>query len=228
MATPARTHHPYYPQDLILNHYVANTYTVPQILACVAIAFSAIAAMAAALAHQQRQSTLKDRRAQWTFFWFFLCGMIHTVFEGYFGLHHATIAGETTLLAQVWKEYALSDSRYMTSNTLVLIMERITTLICGPLAFYCAWSLYHGLPARYLAQLMLSLCQIYSCTLYYLTSMVEGSPHCDPDPYYVYFYFVFFNSFWMIAPVLLLTESITALTNAVKKHEEELSTKSCK
>ncbi|KAF9967383.1 hypothetical protein BGZ70_009781 [Mortierella alpina] len=203
MATAVRTPHPYYPQDLVLNHYVANTYTVPQILGCVSIAFSTIAVMAAALAYQRRQSTLKGRRAQWTFFWFFLCGMIHTVFEGYFGLHHATIASETTLLAQVWKEYALSDSRYMTSNTLVLIMERITILV-------------------------LSLCQIYSCTLYYLTSMVEGSPHCDPDPYYVYFYFVFFNSFWMIAPILLLTESITALTKAVKKHEEELSKKSCK
>ncbi|KAF9938874.1 UDP-glucuronic acid decarboxylase 1 [Mortierella alpina] len=194
MATTLRTPHPYYPQDLVLNHYVGNTYTVPQILACVSIAFSAVAALAAALAYQQRHSTLKDRRAQWTFFWFFLCGMIHTVFEGYFGLHHVTIAGETSLLAQVWKEYALSDSRYMTSNTLVLIMERITI--------------------------------IYSCTLYYLTSLVEGSPHCDPHPYYVYFYFVFFNSFWMIAPVLLLKESITTLTNAVKKHEEQLSKKS--
>ncbi|KAG9320481.1 hypothetical protein KVV02_002338 [Mortierella alpina] len=227
MATTVRTPHPYYPQDLVLNHYVGNTYTVPQILACVSTAFSAVAAIAAALAYQQRHSTLKDRRAQWTFFWFFLCGMIHTVFEGYFGLHHVTIAGETSLLAQVWKEYALSDSRYMTSNTLVLIMERITILFCGPLSFYCAWSLYQGLSSRYIAQLVLSLCQIYSCTLYYLTSLVEGSPHCDPHPYYVYFYFVFFNSFWMIAPVLLLKESITTLTNAVKKHEEQLSKKSC-
>ena len=126
MATTVRTPHPYYPQDLVLNHYVRNTYTVPQILACVSIAFSAIAALAAALAYQQRQVTLKGWRAQWTFFWFILCGMIHTVFEGYFGLHHATLAGENSLLAQVWKEYALSDSRYMTSDTLVLIMERIT------------------------------------------------------------------------------------------------------
>ncbi|KAF9287484.1 hypothetical protein BGZ68_001750 [Mortierella alpina] len=190
----ARTPHPYYPQDLVLDHYVGNTYTVPEILACVSLAFSTIAVMAAVLAYQRRHSTLKDRRAQGTFFWFFLCGMIHTVFEGYFGLHHATIAGETTLLAQVWKEYALSDSRYMSSNTLVLIMERITI--------------------------------IYSCTLYYMTSLVEGAPHCDPHPYYVYFYFVFFNSFWMIAPVLLLKESITTLTNAVRKYEEH--SKSCK
>ncbi|KAF9961560.1 hypothetical protein BGZ72_003166 [Mortierella alpina] len=226
MATTVRTPHPYYPQDLVLNHYVRNTYTVPQILACVSIAFSAIAALAAALAYQQRQATLKGWRAQWTFFWFILCGMIHTVFEGYFGLHHATLAGENSLLAQVWKEYALSDSRYMTSDTLVLIMERITILFCGPLSFYCAWSLYHGLPSRYITQLVLSLCQIYSCTLYYLTSLVEGSPHCDPHPYYVYFYFGFFNSFWMIAPVLLLKESVTTLTKAVKRHEELLK-KSC-
>lgn len=34
---------------------------------------------------------------------------------------------------QLWKEYALSDSRYMTSDPLVLCMESLTvvrTLIC--------------------------------------------------------------------------------------------------
>lgn len=31
-------------------------------------------------------------------------------------------------LGQLWKEYALSDSRYMTSDTLVLCMETITVV----------------------------------------------------------------------------------------------------
>lgn len=31
-------------------------------------------------------------------------------------------------LGQLWKEYALSDSRYMTSDTLVLCMEVITVV----------------------------------------------------------------------------------------------------
>lgn len=33
-------------------------------------------------------------------------------------------------VGQLWKEYALSDSRYMTADTLVLCMETIT--VVGP------------------------------------------------------------------------------------------------
>lgn len=32
------------------------------------------------------------------------------------------------LFGQLWKEYALSDSRYLTSDTLVLCMEAITVV----------------------------------------------------------------------------------------------------
>lgn len=32
------------------------------------------------------------------------------------------------VFGQLWKEYALSDSRYMTSDTLVLCMETVTVV----------------------------------------------------------------------------------------------------
>ncbi|KAG0302787.1 hypothetical protein BGZ98_007223 [Dissophora globulifera] len=213
----AKTPHPYYPQDLVLNHYIANTHSVLETLSHVLIAFSAVVVLAAMLGYQRRQSTLSGIANQLTFFWFILCGMLHTTFEGYFGIYHATLAGDVSPVAQVWKEYALSDSRYLSSDPFVLIVERITSLVWGPLALFNAWSLYHGLPSRHIGQLVLSVGQIYGCVLYYWTSIVAGSPECHPDPYYYYFYFWFFNIFWMIAPVLLARDSIRTLRRAMEQ-----------
>jgi hypothetical protein len=47
---------------------------------------------------------------------------------GYFVLNHATVASSQSLLAQLWKEYALSDSRYLTSNFFMLSVESITVV----------------------------------------------------------------------------------------------------
>lgn len=48
--------------------------------------------------------------------------------QGYFLYNHATLAGSQDLLAQLWKEYALSDSRYLTSDPFMLCVEAITVV----------------------------------------------------------------------------------------------------
>ncbi|KAK3825742.1 MAG: EBP domain protein [Benniella sp.] len=219
-STPGRTPHPYYPRDLVLEHYVPNTNSVVKSLGHVLLAFSTVVCLALALGRPKRHTTLQHFEDRLTFFWFVLCGLLHILFEGYFGINHATLAGDLSPVAQVWKEYALSDSRYLSSDPFVLVVERITTLVWGPLAIYSAWSLYHDLPSRHIAQLILSLGQIYGCILYYWTSIVEGSPECHPDPYYYYFYFWFFNIFWMIAPVFLARRSIHILCEAIVQQEK--------
>ncbi|KAF9107713.1 hypothetical protein BGX29_005230 [Mortierella sp. GBA35] len=226
MATPIiRTPHPYYPRDLVLDHYVPNTNTVIQTLFYVSFAFLSTVGLVCLLGSPRRHSTLQAPWERFAFFWFILCGTMHILFEGYFGIYHATLAGDTSPVGQVWKEYAISDSRYLSSDSFVRTVEAITTLVWGPLALYCAWSLYHNLASRHIAQLMLSLGQIYGCTLYYFTSIFEGSPQCDPHPYYYYFYFWFFNIFWMVAPVFLIKDSIRVLTGAVVEAEEAGSAK---
>ena len=47
-------------------------------------------------------------------------------FEGYFVYNHARMAGMQDFFGQLWKEYALSDSRYMSSDPIVLCMEFLT------------------------------------------------------------------------------------------------------
>ncbi|KAG0347657.1 hypothetical protein BG004_007226 [Podila humilis] len=208
--------HPYYPLDLVLDHYVPNTYSMKDTLTVLFAGFGSIAVGAIALSYQKRHSTIKGLGNQLTFLWFIMCGFIHLFLEGYFGIYHATLAGDQSPLAQIWKEYSLSDSRYLSSDSFVLIMERITAFAWGPLAFFTAKTMYYNTPARHIAQLILSLGQLYGCVLYYLTTMVEGSPHCDPHPYYYYFYFGFFNIFWMIVPSILMHNSVKNLYRAMK------------
>ncbi|KAL9119299.1 MAG: hypothetical protein Q9187_004146 [Circinaria calcarea] len=45
---------------------------------------------------------------------------------GYFSLNHTRMATMSDFFGQLWKEYALSDSRYLTSDPFVLTMETTT------------------------------------------------------------------------------------------------------
>lgn len=47
---------------------------------------------------------------------------------GYYIHHRKEISGMNTLFAQLWKEYALSDSRYLTSDVFTVCVETITTV----------------------------------------------------------------------------------------------------
>jgi cholestenol delta-isomerase len=51
-----------------------------------------------------------------------------TIRLGYFVLNHASIPSSQSLFAQLWKEYALSDSRYMTSDPFMLCIETLTVV----------------------------------------------------------------------------------------------------
>ncbi|KAK3828829.1 MAG: Emopamil binding protein-domain-containing protein [Benniella sp.] len=211
-----RVAHPYYPRNLVLDHYVPNSNTMQDTLVVLFSCFGSIALGAVVLSYQRRNSTIKGLANQLTFLWFFMCGFIHLFLEGYFGIYHKTLAGDQFFLAQIWKEYSLSDSRYLSSDPFVLIMERLTAFAWGPLAFYIAYAMYYNRPTRHVVQLIVSVGQLYGTILYYLTTMIEGSPHCDPHPYYVYFYFGFFNFFWMIVPMILIVQSSKNLHTAMK------------
>jgi hypothetical protein len=57
-------------------------------------------------------------------------GTIHTFFEGYFAYNGGKMAGHSDLFGQLWKEYAKSDSRYLTWDPFTLCMEA-TTAVCA-------------------------------------------------------------------------------------------------
>ena len=122
----------------------------------------------------------------------------------HFVLNHHRLASSNNLLAQLWKEYALSDSRYMSGDPYVLCLESITVVVWGPLSLAVAYLITIRHPLRYPLQAIVSVGHLYSDTLYYATSFVDlyykGLSYCRPEGYYFWIYFFIMNAFWIVIP----------------------------
>src|SRR4051794_3862744 len=94
-------------------------------------------------------------------------------FEGYFLLDHATFGSKQNLFAQLWKEYAQSDSRYLSGDLLVLCTEGITLVTWGPLSYLTAIGIANSSSWRHPLQLIVSLGHVYGTTLYLASSFVD-------------------------------------------------------
>lgn len=53
------------------------------------------------------------------------------MYTGYFVLNFRSMASLQSILGQLWKEYALSDSRYLTQSSFVVCVESVT-VVCLP------------------------------------------------------------------------------------------------
>lgn len=131
-------------------------------------------------------------------------GALHTLFEGYFVFNGTNLLSRQDLFAQLWKEYALSDSRYISGDPTVLCAEAITVAIWGPLSFLTAILIANGSPFRHPLQIIVSLGHLYGDVLYLSTSLVDlyvkNTSYSRPEPYYFWFYFMFLNLIWVFVP----------------------------
>ncbi|KAI6354455.1 hypothetical protein MCOR25_008598 [Pyricularia grisea] len=214
MANYTSTFHPYYPLGVAIPDYKANTISTLEIFAIFATACSGALLLALFLIRTVRPqiSTGELSRA----LWFMLCGSIHLVLEGHFALNH--VAGSSTVLSQLWKEYSLSDSRYLTRDAFTVCMETITAFAWGPLSFLLVYLIAVAHPAQYFVQTVVSLGQLYGDVLYYATffheDLVRGIEFSRPESYYFYGYMVLMNAFWIVIPGLLLVQSGVATVDA--------------
>jgi cholestenol delta-isomerase len=136
------------------------------------------------------------------------------------------MASAQDFLGQLWKEYALSDSRYVTSDTLVLCLETMTVVramipttqtrlshsgrltklqfIWGPLCFFVAYLILNQHSLRHPLQLIVCMSHLYGDTLYYATSLydhyVHGRSYCRPEAYYFWIYYFLMNFIWIVIP----------------------------
>lgn len=139
---------------------------------------------------------------------------------GYFVLNHASVTTKHATLAQLWKEYSLSDSRYLTSDPFMVCMEAVTAWAWGPLSFFCAFAIVTQCPLRHPVQILLSIGQLYGCVLYFaiahFSDAVQGVAYSRPEACYYYGYYVAFNAPWIIIPSILIYRSFGACTAAFK------------
>lgn len=202
IATQLAIDNPYYPLGSHIANYAPNEWTVPALLgvffgACT-ILFSGTYFLAKTI-----QPTLR-RGELLTIMWFVLSGSIHMFFEGYYAYNYADLGSKQTLIGQMWKEYAFSDSRYLTQNSFVLCMETVTAVCWGPGCLIVAAMIIGRHPLRYPLQMVVSMGQFYGDALYYATSFfdhyVMGVTYSRPEAFYFWFYFVLMNFFWIAIP----------------------------
>ncbi|KAI8341432.1 putative EBP domain protein [Chlamydoabsidia padenii] len=189
--------HPYYPQHLILEHYEPNQRSMLYLLLVVGGILGSISVGSVYMASRL------NRPGSFYFGWFIICGLLHCCFESYWLWYHDDLLFRTDLFAELWKEYAHGDSRYLTSDPLVMTLETITVFIWGPLCFLSAWTWWKGSRGHLLYQLLASVGHLFSCSLYFILDMPDFI-NCDPHPFYFWIYFVAFNTPWIIIPCLLI------------------------
>ncbi|KAL5045857.1 hypothetical protein BDW71DRAFT_182939 [Aspergillus fruticulosus] len=210
------TLHSYYPLGVELSNYVANELSTPTLLAIFATACAIVFTVTTLLAKKANAQISNSELSK--ALWFALCGSIHLVLEGYYALNFLTLASSSHPLAQLWKEYALSDSRYLTPNSFVMCMEAITALFWGPLSFLLAGFIATDHPLRHPLQIIISLGQLYGDVLYYGTCafeyLVNGLEFSRPERYYFWGYFMFLNAFWIVIPLALIVDSVNACKKA--------------
>ncbi|KAI1982072.1 hypothetical protein LOZ51_006654 [Ophidiomyces ophidiicola] len=211
--------HPYYPIELQLAGYLANEWSVPVLIGGFCIAWGLILLVALKVVSVVRPTLPKVEKIAVS--WFVLSGAIHLFFEGYFVVNHTRMAPAQDLFGQLWKEYSLSDSRYLTSDPFVLCMETITAALWGPLCFIVAYMITMDSPLRHPLQLIVSVGQVYGDILYYSTSLFEhyfhGLNFCRPEAYYFWCYYFFMNFIWIVIPSYFIMSSVSTMSNAIKE-----------
>ncbi|KAK4631293.1 3-beta-hydroxysteroid-Delta(8),Delta(7)-isomerase [Fulvia fulva] len=212
-----QTFNPYYPVGSIIEGYAANEWTVLELLGVFFGACTLLFSTTYVLAKRIQPTLSKGELL--TIMWFVLSGAIHIFFEGYYAANYATLGSKQTLLGQMWKEYAFSDSRYLTKNSFVLCVESITALFWGPGSLLVAGLVVARHPMRYPLQMLVSMGQFYGDVLYYATSFFDhytaGISYSRPEAFYFWFYFILMNFFWIIIPGYLMYQGATVAANAI-------------
>ncbi|KAL4747708.1 hypothetical protein BDW72DRAFT_8669 [Aspergillus terricola var. indicus] len=194
--------HPYYPIDARIIDYTPNETSVLGLISTAGVSCAVLLGTILLLSIWARPNLEKADRI--AVLWFVLSGTLHCLFEGYFMINHGHMGSAQDFFGQLWKEYALSDSRYLTSDTLVLCMETITVLFWGPLCFGVAYSIFFNHSMRHPLQIIVCMAHLYGDTLYFATSIyddhVHERPYCRPEPFYFWVYYFGMNFIWIVVP----------------------------
>lgn len=122
------------------------------------------------------------------------------------------------VFGQLWKEYSLSDSRYLTQDAFTVCMESVTAFLWGPLSFYTVYCIMTDHPLQYPLEIIISVGQIYGDVLYLSTcsynEIVYDLVYCRPERIYYYAYYLLCNAFWIVIPGYIVYLSVVEITTA--------------
>ncbi|KAF8643465.1 hypothetical protein AX16_009021 [Volvariella volvacea WC 439] len=227
-ATDSPTAHPYYPQDIPLPSWRPPTLTVPEIFLRFSLLFLVPVLPAYFALIRPR---IKSTRTRLAAVWFLTNALLHAVFEGFWVWNCLRvwmtrgagwgdgIAGSTSVLAALHREYAKSDSRYLQDDVFVLGIETLTVLIQVPLA--SAAFLAHLSPKRtaklHLLRFANSIVYIICTAMYFITEHLRHNADCRPEWVYGWVYMVGMNIPWVVIPVGFAVHDWKALVRGFGK-----------
>jgi len=203
----AKPAHPYYPLDAqLVSTYVPNKSSPTTLVTLISSAFAVVILGSWGALKLYKPQLLANER--WIAVWFILCGVLHTTFEAYFVSNFTKIAAQQNIVAELWKEYALADSRYLTDDAGVFSLEAISVFVLGPLSLLTAYMTVTRDPRRQFLQTVVSVTHLYGVVIYYFSSLVDivlkEQSHCRPEARYVWGYFIGGNIPWLIIPACIL------------------------
>ncbi|KAL7947302.1 Emopamil-binding protein [Trichoderma barbatum] len=218
--------HPYYPLGVSIPDYRPNDLPLSRSLPVFGTVIGVVVVSAYVLAGSGPGSRHRVRAVdRFAASWFAMCAFLHIAFEGYYILHRANISGKNTLFAQLWKEYTLSDSRYLTSDIFTVCVETITVFAWGPLSLITFLCICINHPSRHLFQIVVCVAHLYGVALYYATNWAEerfrGVSYSRPEFLYFWVYYVGFNAPWAIVPFFLLADSYSRVVTAFRALHEK-------
>ncbi|OIW33290.1 EBP-domain-containing protein [Coniochaeta ligniaria NRRL 30616] len=219
MSPTADTSHPYFPKDALIPNYMPNTASLEVILRGFAGLIVVFIASGLYVAKRINPALQIDELAAVA--WFLLCFFLHAFFEGYFVLYHNSLAASQSLFAQLWKEYALSDSRYMTSDPFMLCIESLTVLLWAPLCFAIVICIIDRNRMRYPLQIIMCVGHLFGVALYYGTCFFEyryrGISHSRPEFLYYWVYYLGLNAAWVVLPAMYLFNGVWSVNSAMQQ-----------
>jgi len=151
--------------------------------------------------------------------WLVLSGCIHMFLEGYYVINAQAISVMDTLRADMWKEYAKADSRYLIMDPPTLTLEAITSFLVGPLCVLAALGIVvrnKGLDL--ILSIVVSVAHLYGCGIYFATEWLDAFNHVRTDKaYYWGFYFTGMNGVWVVLPAIILLDNIVQAIKLVNR-----------
>jgi cholestenol delta-isomerase len=111
--------HPYYPKTLIIPDFVPSQRSTPEILFLWNGIIGAIVLFSVLLSRISSNKNIPAAKLAW----FVACGALHFGFEGYWIVYNDTVSSRTDLIADVWKEFAYSDSKFLAPDDLLYTLE---------------------------------------------------------------------------------------------------------
>ncbi|ORY88593.1 Emopamil-binding protein [Leucosporidium creatinivorum] len=204
-------------------------FTVTTIASLAGVLVILLASLAAAKALLPAES-YRDRKARFTFIWLVFDALIHFIFEGSFIFlsfpQPRTVNSSTGIFAELWKEYAIADSRWGVSDPCVVSLELLTVFGAGPLACYIVYQLIRGDPARHYWIVVLSTAEIYGGWMTFVPEWITGSHALRTDNWlHKWLYLAFFNLLWVFIPLWLMYDSFGHIAKALRQEQGAASKK---